>query len=153
MTKLKIPTKEDYKNFDGRSCFRIWQMLDEDWRCPGCGRTKFKIMRWTKIVDLKHRGPDKRYIMGWSANLHRHHDHWQCEYADFGQGRFPETIVCCDCNSADASAKRKLNLPRSFSFSPYEISQFVIAVPHGKHKINYEKALQIFESSYFGNNT
>jgi len=62
------------------------------------------------------------------------------------RGRFPETVICDQCNSADGAAKRKLRLPKDFSFAPYEIAMFVTAIPHGKHKINFDAARAIYEA-------
>ncbi|PRD14063.1 hypothetical protein CQW29_18545 [Pantoea coffeiphila] len=61
-----------------------------------------------------------------------------------GEPRFPDTIVCGQCNSADGTVKRKLNLPKSFSFSPSEIRVFIKARPHEKHDIDHERALNLF---------
>jgi hypothetical protein len=84
--------------------------------------------------------------MGWVAALHKHHDH---SSGYFGQtpSRFPQTIVCDQCNVADGVAKRRLGLPKNFSFSPKEIRFFVTATPHGKHQISYEKARLIYYSN------
>lgn len=143
--EIRIPSDEDFNNYTGRSCFHLWNQLDnEKWQCPGCGRTKREIMRWTRIVDMTHYGFAKKYIMGWSSNLHRHHDHSQDSCLELGKGRFTETIICCDCNSADAAVKKKLQLPKNFSFSPSEIRQFVYSFAHGKHQINYNIADKIF---------
>ena len=50
------------------------------------------------------------------------------------------------CNLADGLAKRKLKLPKDFSFSPDEIKQFINPKPHTKsHEIDYEKAKKVYE--------
>jgi hypothetical protein len=79
------------------------------------------------------------------AGLHTHHDHSQ-GYVDIGRGRFAEIVICDQCNAADGQAKWRLGLPQDFSFTPSEIRQFVTAEPHGKHKIDYERARSIYES-------
>ncbi|MGZ8318826.1 MAG: hypothetical protein ACXWVD_06960, partial [Telluria sp.] len=58
--------------------------------------------------------------------------------------RFVDTLLCEQCNSADASAKRKLKLPEDFSFSPGEIAMFVRATPNGWHLLDYDIASQIY---------
>lgn len=83
--------------------------------------------------------------MGWMAGLHRHHDHSTGDAIDLGQGRFPGTVICDQCNAADGLAKRKLGLPSDFSFSPTEIGRFIIATPYGKHKIDYDKARSVYD--------
>lgn len=77
------------------------------------------------------------------APLHRHHDH-SVELLSNGQPRFPQTTICDQCNVADGAAKRRIKLPKNFSFSPMEIAAFVVAVPHDKHTINYEMAHAIY---------
>nr|WP_255457181.1 hypothetical protein [Polaromonas sp. E19S] len=77
------------------------------------------------------------------APLHKHHDH-SVEFLSSGQPRFSQTIICDQCNAADGAAKRKLKLPKNFSFSPIEIAAFVVAAPHNKHTINYEMAYAIY---------
>jgi hypothetical protein len=83
------------------------------------------------------------------APLHKHHDH-SVELGSNGQPRFPETVVCDQCNAADGAAKRKLKLPNTFSFSPMEIAAFVVATPHAKHTINYELARAIYWTCCIG---
>ncbi|PWD57737.1 hypothetical protein DF211_20550 [Pectobacterium parmentieri] len=61
-----------------------------------------------------------------------------------GVPRFPETLICGQCNSVDGTVKRMLKLPKHFSFSPQEMQIFIKAVPHGKHEIDYERAFELF---------
>ena len=130
----RIPTQQDYLGYDGAHCKRLYASSGPDWQCPGCHRTKYQIMRWTK------RFPNRpTWFMGWVVGLHGHHDHGQ------GPARFPRTLVCEQCNSADAAAKRELKLPTDFSFSPTEIRCFVISFPHGWHLINYAAARRIYQ--------
>lgn len=137
--KNKIPSYEDYRNHTGLHYHRLWKITGDDWNCPGCGRSKFQIMRWTR------RFPNKpNAFMDWVAALHNHHDH-SVDYMDKGAYRFPETLICGQCNSADGTVKRKLNLPKDFSFSPQEMREFIKATPHGKHEIDYERARRIFK--------
>lgn len=78
--------------------------------------------------------------MGFTITLAKHHCH-----AGY---RFPTTLICGDCNSADGTAKRKLFLPASWSFSPRKIGQFVTTTPHtGKTVINYPLAHWIYKES------
>jgi predicted Fe-S protein YdhL (DUF1289 family) len=146
---LRKPSLEDYENYDGAHCHLLWKSLQEDWRCPACKRTKFEIMRWTK------RNPNGRGVFwGWMAGLHKHHDHaiddeietrWANRRYDL-DGRFPQTIICDQCNAADGAVKRKFRdiIPVGFSFSPEEISQFITAQPHSPHTIDHDKAWELF---------
>lgn len=134
----RVPTKEEFAAYNGEHCHILWKGLPAGWRCPGCNRTSLEIMRWTK--RQRHGQPA---FMGWMAGLHQHHDHAAIpEYSS--NGRFKTTTICDQCNSVDGSAKRKLGLPENFSFSPIEIGQFIISTPHGKHKIDFEKARAIY---------
>ncbi len=138
---VKQPTSEEFLEYDGAHCFRLWKSLPDPWRCPGCNRTKYEILRWTRRYYKSGVGKCPGY-MGWMAGLHRHHDHSQ-GYVDRSIGRFPETVVCDQCNSSDGVAKRQLSLPEGFSFSPSEIGEFITPTPHGKHSIDFERAQYI----------
>ena len=91
-------------------------------------------MRWTTLfhakAHLRHQG--------WAVGIHRHHDHGT-------PPRFPVTPVCEQCNAADGHAKKSLSLPRAWSFSPDDISRFVIAIPHGWHLVTLNTAQQVFD--------
>lgn len=134
----KTPTYEEYLNHTGLHYHKLWKATGDSWICPGCGRSKFQIMRWTLRFPNT---PDA--FMDWVAALHKHHDHSN-DYMNLGEPRFPETLICGQCNSADGTVKRKLKLPKKFSFSPQEMRMFIEATPHAKHKINYERALDLF---------
>lgn len=134
---IRVPTYEDYYRHDGLHYHNLWQEIDDSWTCPGCGRSKYQIMRWTKRFP---RSPNA--FMDWVAALHKHHDHSVNNYGN-RHPRFPTTVICDQCNAADGAAKRKLQLPKDFSFSPQEISLFVQASPHDKHIIHYDVALVI----------
>jgi hypothetical protein len=133
----RIPTLEDYCQHDGLHYRNLWKETSESWACPACKRTRFQIMRWAKRFP---NSPNSFY--GWIAPLHRHHDH---SVPMFGirKPRFPETVLCDQCNSADGAAKRRLGLPENFSFSPEEIGKFVTASPHERHKLDLAMARSI----------
>jgi hypothetical protein len=133
--EMLIPTQEEIFKFDGAHCKKLYASIGADWRCPGCYRTKYQLMRWTK----RFQGSPNAF-MGWVVGLHKHHDHGSWP------GRFAETLVCEQCNSADATAKRVLGLPRDFSFAPSEIRQFVLGIPHGWHLIQYHVAAALYEN-------
>ncbi|HCG6973264.1 TPA: hypothetical protein NJ334_004399 [Vibrio parahaemolyticus] len=140
MNDVKVPSLQDYLDHTGLHYKKLWAEVGNDWKCPACSRTKFQILRWTK------RFPNKpTAFMGWVATLHRHHD-YSADILHPQNARFSETVICGQCNSADGAVKRKLKLPKDFSFSPVEISKFVSATPHGAHKISYELAESIYHS-------
>ncbi len=137
----KLPTIEDCRNYDGAHCFKLWRSLPETWSCSGCCRSKFELLRWTRRRYKKGVGKCKPYY-DWMAGLHMHHDHAPPDLD--GNGRFPDTIICDQCNAADGTAKRCLGLPADFSFSPSEIHRFVHAIPHRSHTINLVEAQRLF---------
>lgn len=145
---LKAPTREDYEAFDGAHCRTLYQSLADDWCCPGCRRSKFEVLRWT--LRFPH-SPGR--FWGWAGGYHRHHDHsvddvrYRLAPADGRVERFVETVLCEQCNVADGTAKKKLGLPSSFSFAPDEIRQFVTAVAHGFHAIDYQTAQALYDEA------
>lgn len=140
--KVRIPTEQEFNAFKGAHCHQLWLRVGSDWVCPCCHRNKFQILRWTK------RNPGKpSQFYDWMATLHEHHDHsvgWNYKRP----ARFQNKIICGQCNSADGVAKRQLKLPTDFSFSPQEISRFVIAIPHGRHKIDKELAAEVYRGIF-----
>lgn len=79
--------------------------------------------------------------MGFTVTLTGHHCH--------GVGRFPKTLICGDCNSADGAAKRKLGLPVDWSFTPTEIGSFVAVSRYsGATQIDYDAAMRIYEAAH-----
>ncbi len=143
---IRIPSHEEYEAFDGAHCKNLYAGLPPQWSCPGCGRSRYQIMRWTVIYPKR---PDRHE--GWAGGLHTHHDHGGDVPGRFFGGpaaRFQPVVICEQCNSADGTAKRKLGLPSQFSFAPWEIRQFVEATPHGFHVIDYSKAELIYRQLF-----
>ncbi|WP_432263034.1 hypothetical protein [Cupriavidus sp. TMH.W2] len=138
--RRRVPTMAEFLAFRGDHCHRLYAQLPQDWCCPGCARTKFQILRWTRKF------PGKPHAhMGWAGGYHEHHDHGGDARQFRGRfGRFAPTVICEQCNNADTAAKRTLGLPRDFSFSPTEIRQFVVGSPHGDHLIDYDIARDIY---------
>jgi rubredoxin len=137
----------------GFALTRWWVITPPEWTCPVCRRTKGEIAR------LNRHGA----MMG---EMHAHHDHMR-EYvsrrfheisAERGEivadaqavefirraapfaCAFDETVICADCNAADARAKKLVGAHPDFSFAPAEISQFVIAAPNCEHAIDAGRA-------------
>lgn len=137
----KIPTPAEIEAFGGMHCGALYADAKRTrWRCPVCSRTAQECIRWAYIS-----GPSWRAKYGdakgeaWTIGLHRHHDHGT-------PARFPVTLICCDCNSADGAAKRKLRLLKDWSFSPAEMRHFVRCVPYrGGADVDYETAQIVYE--------
>ena len=135
-----------------------WIATPTDWICPVCKRIKEKLVKINKHGDL-------------SGHLHEHHDHM----ADLAKKRFDQisaqqtnviadnisekfvkrlayalasydnTIICSDCNVADTDAKKIISAHKDFSFSPTDISKFIIVSDNNKHEINYKIAKEMWD--------
>ncbi|MCL5745084.1 MAG: hypothetical protein M1541_14355 [Acidobacteria bacterium] len=137
---VKVPSLEDYRAFDGEHCQNLWKALGDNWRCPGCGRNKFELLRWTRKIWYPGQGPDRsRPYMGWKAAIHEHHDHRD-------PPRFSPTFICDHCNAVDETVRRHFRgkIAKDFSFSPDEIRQIVDAAPHRGHVLNFERAWESY---------
>jgi rubredoxin len=135
-----------------------WVLTPPWWMCPTCKRRKSEIAR------LNQRGA----MMG---ELHAHHDHISdyvvrrfhevsgaretieaneeaerfMHRAKLLVSAFDETVICADCNNADAQAKKIVKTHRDFSFSPQEIEKFIVIIPNQKHTIDDSKAYSVWE--------
>jgi hypothetical protein len=129
------PTDAEYAAYDGMHCHGLWRSTPEDWRCPGCGRSKRGILIW----GVRKGGNAAKYgPIGWKTALHRHHDHGGGGFFGGPGARFPALILCGACNAIDGNIKHRLGLPASFSFSPAEIRRFVLAADNAPHRIRWE---------------
>jgi hypothetical protein len=129
--------------------------VDVNWCCPSCHRQKQDIARVDKNGNLL-------------CALHWHHDHfgdfahdklphyrdglkWKdaLEYDSLRNSfvRFKETLICADCNVAEGAAKVGVPTPPGFSFTPFEISTFVVVKPNVPHGIDRNKVNVAFEKA------
>ena len=136
---------------------QLFEKQSEFWSCPGCGRRKKEIPR-------ECRGGGK------VAKVVEHHDHlkeftnetvrqaygseWNTKVAagvapflnriERFVVAFDPTAICEDCNNIEAEAKKWVNAPRLFTFTPREIRQFVVAAPNAPHTINVDKTQAVY---------
>jgi len=136
-----------------------WVRTDPSWMCSVCKRAKKQIVKINKHGDL-------------SGQLHEHHDHMadflklefdkisskrEVRIADndadkfisrisFGLAAYENTLVCSDCNKADADAKKIVKAHKYFSFSPKDIASFIIVKDNCEHTINEQKAIDCYIS-------
>ncbi|MGB3336856.1 MAG: hypothetical protein WBA73_06725 [Devosia sp.] len=135
-----------------------WALTSARWTCPVCRREKPDLFRLS----------DNGCLL---ANLEVHHDHlpdtvWPrtaellgrdwTKTAPSGTGgqvdnverlimRFRPTLVCNECNTADAIAKGALPaIDRRFSFAPDEIASFITASPGQPHSVDVSAAKRIW---------
>lgn len=136
-----------------------WASVSQDWACPCCLRPKVELARKLASGVLL-------------AHLHEHHDHIHDYMAarlqetygsEWPRGippgtyelehsgslmieRFERTLICEDCNAADAAAKAKSSrIDSYFSFRPSEIANFITSRPNRPHGIDADKAGAIWE--------
>lgn len=134
-----------------------WVETPTYWECPACGRSKLEIARLNTNGEIM-------------CHLVEHHDHMKdvlkrrfreisinreeviadAQAEGFAKrssmmiSAFENTIVCVDCNNADAMAKKVAKAHRDFSFSPQELRQIVKPASNRSHEIDGEAAITIW---------
>lgn len=138
-----------------------WIMTTQSWCCPVCKRNKSEIVRKDK---------NNRLI----CRLVEHHDHMRDilgkRFSDISAtlkggvvaddvakrfamrssamvSAYNNIVICQDCNNADSNAKKIAGAPADFSFSPAEISQFILPKNNAVHEIDRGKAREIWIAS------
>ena len=86
---VKKPTPVEFRCYGGSAWHKLWNDLDENWRCPACGRSKYQLLRYKGGLPVYLDG-NQRVASNLIAPLARHHDHSQ-GYIDIGTGRFTPT--------------------------------------------------------------
>lgn len=124
---------------------------DEFWCCPCCHRQKSEIARRDKngnlfcqfvwhhdhMGDLSDRFPFHREGLTWQEA--RPLDSVRNNFK-----RFDDILICGDCNVIDGNAKRAIGAPSAFSFTPYEISTFIIVRENQGHALDKDKAAEAY---------
>ncbi|MVA27042.1 hypothetical protein V6582_14955 [Agrobacterium vitis] len=139
-----------------------WSKTPVTWHCPCCDRCKAEIARLSRSGVLR-------------CKLEWHHDHLS-DFAqrffddlnplnpddvDYNRQRditrhaivslttrFAPTLICADCNSAEASAKSSIpDVDEYFTFSPREIMRFIRPSANGTPVIEWNLARQIWENA------
>lgn len=138
-----------------------WQITPDEWDCPICRRSKlhiFKVAESGTMVGslVNHHDHIKTYAKNRTKQVVANStkgraltekESWfvSSKISDF-ISRFPQTLICEDCNNADPIAKSAKNdTCKYFSFSPSEISFFIQPEPHSRHKINFDRVMEVFE--------
>ncbi len=152
--KLLINLMKEHGAIDLGSISGFFEVTDR-WCCPSCHRSKAEQARLDKNGNLM-------------CALHWHHDHMVHAAQDRlpmprdlhwidRQGyeslvstfhRFPDTLVCNDCNVVEGDAKKKVGAPAAFSFSPFEISTFIIVTNNRPHTLDVPKACTTWNNLY-----
>ena len=137
-----------------------WVETPTHWICPGCGRGKLDVARLNTKGEIM-------------CHLVEHHDHMKdvlkrrfqeisinrekviasAEAEKFAKrssmmiSAFENTIVCVDCNNADAVAKKAVSAHSDFSFSSQELRQFINSTSNQPHQIIEKTAEKIWIDS------
>lgn len=128
----------------------VWASVPGEWICPCCRRSK---------LDCARLGAGGQML----GKLVAHHDHFEdlmdvvlsrlskdlrievASSIDAQQfirrgaelfRRFDRIIVCEDCNNAEAKGKLLSGADRYFTFTPRELSAFVLAAPNRPHEVD-----------------
>jgi hypothetical protein len=59
--------------------------------------------------------------------------------------RFADILICGDCNVVEGDAKKKAGTPVDFSFTPFEISTFIIVEPNRGHLLDLDKLKETYD--------
>ncbi|MCD6173426.1 MAG: hypothetical protein J7J96_06505 [Sulfurimonas sp.] len=152
-------TDELKKQFNAKGVHfdRWWVCTPTTWKCPVCERKKPELLKINKHGDL-------------SGQLHEHHDHISdlakkrfdiisaskenivadltaqkfVERLSYALASYDKTVICSDCNSADKQAKKIVQAHKDFSFSPLEISKFIIVKNNLEHEIDEDIAKELW---------
>lgn len=150
------------KNFGctGVDMDTLWAYTPTSWKCPACQRPKLEIARPNKNGDLmcrlvEHHDHMKDLLLRKFQSISASMQHVLADEAaeDFAKRSAPmvsaydNTVICNDCNNADAAAKKLVKTHFSFSFSPQEILEFVITFPNAEHRIDQVVATRIWEEN------
>jgi len=140
----------------------LWDKEPDNWNCPCCSRSKSALIRQTKnnerighlhehhdhILDYPNHLLKEQFEADWNKVLESKYpgaDHFRSGLCRFVQ-RFPNEVICQDCNVAEGAAKQKIAADRFFSFAPPEIAQIIIATPNEKHGIKNLVAANIWKT-------
>lgn len=151
--KLLIQLMQETGALDLGSIANFFQ-VGSDWHCPSCHRSKAEQARLDKNRNLM-------------CAIHSHHDHmvdaacekmpgfhrddlpWQdrrgYDSLRSNFNRFTDTLICNDCNVVEGDAKRKCGAPAAFSFTPFEISTFIIVTNNAAHTLDIAKAQETWQ--------
>ena len=155
-------TKAMVKNYGctGVDMDTLWAYTPTSWKCPSCQRSKVQIARPNKNGDLmcrlvEHHDHMKDLLLRKFQSISASMERVLADEAAEGFAKrsapmvsaYDNTVICNDCNNADAAAKKLVRAHASFSFSPQEILEFVITVSGAEHRIDHAIAARIWEQN------
>lgn len=134
-----------------------WAMTSQNWECPVCGRRKPQIafvnngILFAQIVE--HHDHIDGYVEACIARIDSGVER-QVRLEKSGAiakiaQRFERTLICQQCNNVDGAVKARFSLPEYFSFSPYEMTEFVSVSKDGRLMIDFAHAKAIYDEVGF----
>lgn len=127
-----------------------WNSVADNWFCPGCLRRKPECEVSTKAGDtlrclFEHHDHMRDYVKDYLVERHgewhaigKSHPHPSefFRYIDLIKllvQRFPHTLVCIDCNEAEAKIKKSVGCDKYFSFHPVELHRAIVPAKNQRH--------------------
>lgn len=130
-----------------------WIGSSQNWICPCCSRSKFQISRIGNkgqilaklVIHHDHmgeamKGAFNRAFVSEGTNSEQPDGLKLVEKMGVAFAAYAEVLICEDCNNADTEAKRAVDAPTYFSFSPGQIKQFIRCQDHRPHSTDVEIA-------------
>jgi hypothetical protein len=138
----------------------LFETLPLDWRCPGCNRQRGEVPRVNRqgdeiakavehhdhIMDFPNAEMRSRFGRNWASTVPKGVPDYLNKIERFVVG-FNPTVVCEDCNNAEAKAKQLVTAPTFFSFAPSEIHSFILRSPNTKHEVVPARVESVYASS------
>ena len=138
-----------------------WIETPDDWQCVSCRRLKAEITRPDKsgqpfgqlhyhhdhMADFTKDRLKELFGPDWAHHAEQAHpgaDYFRTS-ADRLLSRFPDSLICMDCNTADGNVKAKLGLDPYFTFAPNEIRRFCRIGGGRAHALILEAAKSIYD--------
>ena len=127
-----------------------WDSVPDTWFCPGCLRRKPDCEVPSKAGVMlrclfEHHDHMRDYVKAYLVQTHgdwhsvgssRPHPREFFQFIDLIKllvQRFPYTLVCIDCNEAEAKIKKSIGADKYFSFHPVELHRAIIPEKNQRH--------------------
>lgn len=141
-----------------------WDSVPDTWICPGCLRRKPDCEVPSKAGVMlrclfEHHDHMRDYVKAYLVQTHgdwhsvgssRPHPREFFQFIDLIKllvQRFPYTLVCIDCNEAEAKIKKSIGADKYFSFHPVELHRSIIPEKNQRHFFVTEN-MQFYEQLY-----
>ena len=138
----------------------LYEKPPQEWHCLGCGRSRSQIQRIgssgdhvAKVVehhdhikDYTNASMREKFGADWISKVPPGIGEHLNRIERFVIG-FSPTVICEDCNNAEAKAKQLAGAQKFFSFAPSEIRRFISSSPNQKHVVDPHRVAQVCSDS------